>query len=93
MLKEAVPAIWPLGHGTVLICHAVQGGKALFFLRAVRDELVGKAGETASLELWEALEDAPTLTLAFADADALDRCIASLEELRADLAVASEATQ
>lgn len=81
---ELVPAIWPLGHGCVMVSHAIVEDTPLFFLRAVPDNVVGRPGETATFETWDSLADSPTLTLAFAGIDALEAHIASLTALAND---------
>lgn len=82
---SAVPSIWPLGHGCVMTSFAIPEGKPLFFFRAVRDELVGQPGQSATMDAWKACEGAPTLTLAFADRAAIKRLVCDLEELAAAL--------
>lgn len=63
--------------------HAVVKGNALYFFRAVRDDLVGDPGATAGFDVWEACEGAPTLTLSFADVSAIERLRDGLSELAA----------
>lgn len=61
--------------------HAIAEGNALFFFRAVRDEFVGAPGVAVGLDVWDACEGAPTLTLAFADVAAIERLRDGLDEL------------
>lgn len=87
-VPHAVPSIWPLGQGVVLSSHALhpEGEGGFYFLRAVRDDLVGSAGEPSSFDVWDACAGAPTLALHFYDEAAVMRTIASLEDLRAAIA-------
>jgi hypothetical protein len=73
-----VPSLWPLGSGCVMTTHVASNEMALFLFRAVSDDLVGKAGEPAGWDAWEACAGAPTLALSFADAAAVRRLIDGL---------------
>lgn len=83
---EDFPNIWPLGHGAVVLSWAkpVDRGPMLLF-RAVPDAMLGVPGEPMPFADWDDLAGAPSLVLSFKDTEALDRHIAYLQEMRADL--------
>lgn len=82
-LEKSVPSCWPLGEGAVLTAGALAEGQSLFLLRAVSDDLIGIPGENASMDTWDKLEHAPTLTLSFKNEAAIKQHIAELESLLA----------
>ena len=82
--KAGQPPIWPIGHGVVMVAHAIEQGMPLFFMRAMPDDLAGKPGDKSTHDVWHETSNAPTVTLAFADIGAIESHISALQALADD---------
>ena len=84
---EALPSIWPLGHGVVMAAAGEDEFAGHLFFTAVPDEMIGKPGQPGNKQDFQSLmsSDAPRMIIRFADEAAIDAHIALCEQARAAL--------